>query len=38
GLNTNALINRLVHHAKIIQTTGKLYRIKDYKEKKLSYK
>lgn len=35
---TNALIDRLVHHAKIIQITGKSYRIKDYKEKKLSYK
>lgn len=31
---TNALIDRLVHHARIIQINGKSYRIKDYKENK----
>ena len=31
---TNALIDRLIHHSKIIQINGKSYRMKDYKENK----
>ncbi|EQC89891.1 hypothetical protein LLT7_12890, partial [Lactococcus cremoris subsp. cremoris TIFN7] len=31
---TNALLDRLVHHSKVISITGKSYRMKDYSEKK----
>ena len=31
---TNALLDRLVHHSKVISNTGKSYRMKDYSEKK----
>lgn len=31
---TNALLERLFHHSKIIQITGPLYRMKSYSEKK----
>ncbi|ELA82020.1 TPA: ATP-binding protein [Enterococcus faecium] len=31
---TNAIIDRLIHHSKIIQINGKSYRMKDYKESK----
>ena len=31
---TNALLERLVHHSKVISITGKSYRIKDYSKKK----
>lgn len=30
----NAIIDRLIHHSKIIQINGKSYRMKDYKENK----
>ena len=31
---TNALLDRLVHHSKVISITGKSYRMKDYSDKK----
>lgn len=31
---TNALLDRLVHHSKVIPITGKSYRMKDYSERK----
>lgn len=31
---TNAIIDRLIHHSKIIQINGPSYRMKDYKENK----
>ncbi|WP_305366898.1 ATP-binding protein [Listeria monocytogenes] len=31
---TNALLDRLVHHSKLIQITGPSYRMKSYSENK----